>query len=56
MNNENAIGSVATLIELPRLAASSAQGNPEHGRLRKSAQTGLTPLDKLQSILKWKFL
>jgi hypothetical protein len=30
MNNENAIGSVVTLIELPRLAAdaSSAQGNP----------------------------
>src|SRR6266480_372784 len=43
-NNENAsISSVVTLIELPRLAASSAQGNPEPGRLRKSVDPVRVP-------------
>jgi len=50
MNNENAIGSVVTLIELPRLAASSDQGNLEPGRLRKSVDSVHLP-SRLSSAL-----
>jgi len=48
--NENAIGSLVTLIELPRLAASSDQGKLEPGRLRKSVDSVHLP-SRLSSAL-----